>query len=174
MSQDHIRHVGSAGAAAQPRSGIGLLRPSLSGADSAPASAPYSSTTSFVCAFLGGPFAVLVIGAMNIHRCRRWRRDALFMSLLVLGTMVWVFGLPQWDGFPAMVSSVNGVLGSGGRRYANRAYSLVLFGLLYWRHLALDRAATLVGLPRPNGWIAGLAAIAGAAAIPLLLSHLLP
>lgn len=172
MSPHDSRETTPAGRMTTPTASV-LLQPSLRGANVALPAAPYSSTTSFACAFLGGPFAVLVIGALSIRRCRRWRQDAWFFSSLVLVTLVWVFVLPLWEGHAALRTAAADALGSGGWRYVNRAFSLLLFGLLYWRHRALDRAADLMGLKRPNGWVAGLAVIVGAAAVSIALSYAL-
>jgi hypothetical protein len=150
-----------------------LLQPSLSGTGSAPPAAPYSSTTSFACAFLAGPLGVLAIGALNVHRCRRWRKDAAFLSLLIVATLVWLFVVPRWEGYAAMQSATVQALGPGGWRYANRAFALALFGLLHWRHRELDRAANLMGLERPNGWIAGLCVIVVANAVPFAIAYAL-
>jgi hypothetical protein len=150
-----------------------LLQPSLSGTGSAPPAAPYSSTTSFACAFLAGPLGVLAIGALNVHRCRRWRKDAVFLALLVIATLAWLFVLPMWEGYAAMQAASVQALGPGAWRYANRAFALALFGLLHWRHRELDRAASLMGLHRPNGWIAGIAVILVANALPFAIAYVL-
>ena len=151
-----------------------LLQPSL-GADAgrAPPKAPYSAATSFLSAFFGGPYALLIVGALNVHRCGRWRQDAAVLSGLLLAALAWTLWLPHAALFPPMQAAVTDALGPRSWRYAERAFSLLLCGLLYWRHRSLERAAVMFGLRRSNGLAAGIAAIVVGNALSVLLPALL-
>lgn len=151
-----------------------LLKPSLSPEVGRPCAAPYSTTSGFVAAFFGGPFGALVAAGMNIHRLRRWRQDAGWLFAGLLLAFAWAWLLPQSAVYPAWRTVVTEALGRNGWHYLERALSLALFLAACARHRQIDRAASLFGLPRPNGWIGGIVAIASGFVIHVLVAAALP
>ena len=151
-----------------------LLRPSLHADAGQPRAAPYSSTTGFLSAFFGGPFALLGITALNVHRAGRWKADVAWWVAGVILALSWFLLLPRASFFPVVNTALVEALGRGAWRYADRAFSLGLFGVAYWRHRSLDRAADLFGLRRPNGWIAGVGAIVLGTLASALMSQRMP
>jgi hypothetical protein len=146
-----------------------LLQPSLGHEGQAPRAAPYSTTTGFVSSFIGGPFAALIISALNVHRCGRWRADAPWLAVVVLLALAWSAWLPSTAFYASWHASVVGALGRSGWRYAGQVVALALYGLMYWRHRREDRAADLFSLKRPNGWLAGLLAILAGGGLSTLM-----
>lgn len=136
-----------------------LLQPSLGNEGKPPRAAPFSTTTGFVSAFFGGPFGALIVAVLNVHRCGRWKVDAFWLAAALMLTLGWSAWLPNTQLYAEWHATVVESLGGSGWRYAERALSLALFGLMYWRHQSEDRAATLFGLKRPSGWIAGIVAV---------------
>lgn len=155
-----------------PLSRAELLRPSLSGSDRL-RRAPYSHQVCFLGAFFGGPFAAAGLLAVNAWRLDRLRRDASVIVLAVFAAFTFyassrpgglLFGLlqplVQWLGPRTFV-------------YAERLAALALFGLAAALHRREQRSVDLFGLPRPNGWIGGIAAIVGGIALSALVTVLL-
>lgn len=151
-----------------------LLKPSLSPEAGRPSAAPYSTTSGFVAAFFGGPFGALVAAGLNVHRLRRWRQDAAWLAAGLLLALAWAWLLPQTESYPAWRSGVTEVLGRSGWHYLERALSLALFLVACARHRQIERAAGLFGLPRPNGWIGGIAATIAGFVIHVLVAAAVP
>jgi len=146
-----------------------LLQPSLGQRGQPPRAAPFSTTTGFVSSFFGGPFAALIISALNVHRCGRWKADAPWLALVLLLALAWSAWLPSTSFYASWHASVVGALGRSGWRYAGQVVALALYGLMYWRHRGEDRAADLFGLKRPNGWLGGLIATAAGFGLSMLM-----
>lgn len=139
----------------------GLLRPTLS-QETRLAAAPYSVQTTFFTAFFGGPFAAIAILAINSVRLRRVLRDlpVLAATLLLVVGGGWAL-LASTTGTPAR-EWLDAMLGKGSFRYVYRLVALVIVGIGYFLHRRAQRNAALLGVQRPNGWIAGaICAIAG-------------
>ncbi|MCW5621944.1 MAG: hypothetical protein KIS79_12635 [Burkholderiales bacterium] len=135
-----------------------LLRPSLSGGDS-PVSAPYSMQTTFLTGFFGGPFAAIAIFAINSFRLRRISRDlpvGIGMLLVVLLGM-WVLHRTAPGG--AALAWLEASLGSRSIRFVHQMAGLLIVGAAYLLHRREQRNSDLLGLKRPNGWVAGIACI---------------
>jgi hypothetical protein len=135
-----------------------LLQPSLAD-DSPPASAPYSVQTTFLTGFFGGPFAATAIFITNAVRMKRMARDApVWIAMLVAIVAGWSL-LLHTDAGAALQAWLSGELGRSGPRFGYRITALVLVGVGYLVHRREQRAATLAGLTRPNGLLAGLLCI---------------
>lgn len=146
-----------------------LLQPSLA-TDSAPAAAPYSVQTTFLTGFFGGPFAAIAIIATNSVRLRRVLRDLPLIigsaALLLIGS----WALQKTAGGVLAREWFDATVGANNLRHIYRLLALMIVGCGYLLHRQEQRNSDLVGLKRPNGWIAGLACIAGGV---VLLSVLL-
>jgi hypothetical protein len=148
-----------------------LLRPSL--ASEAMAKAPYSVRTTFLTAFLGGPLAAIAIIAVNSVRLQRWPRDALPLGLVLAALVAFVLAL-HWTAWGAnLLTYLNTVAETRALVYLYRGIGLALFGFGYLLHRKEQRGADLMGLVRPNGWIAGLACIIAGLALSFALAALL-
>lgn len=132
-----------------------LLQPSLQGPRLG--KAPYSQTVGFVCAFFGGPLAVLIFGGVNAWRLGRWPGD---LRWLLPGALLWI-------GFEALlllhpagkdlVALLQPWFGQRSAELLMRALALAFFaGTALWLHRREHRMADLLGLDRPSGWTAGL------------------
>lgn len=117
-----------------------LLQPSIG--ETAVAKAPYTTLTAFLTAFIGGPFAIIALTALNSFRVLRLKRDLIFL-------------------IPALALSLvlAPALGLAGGLLPLRLFALVLFGFGFLLHKREHRTADLMGIKRPNGWIGGLACI---------------
>lgn len=155
-----------------PPSRAELLRPSLSGSDRL-RRAPYSHQVGFLSAFFGGPFAAAGLLAVNAWRLDRLRRDASVIVVVAFAAFTfhastrpggllfeWLQPLVQWLGPRTFV-------------YVERLAALALFGIGAALHRREQRSVDLFGLPRPNGWIGGIAAIAGGIALSTIVTVLL-
>jgi hypothetical protein len=136
-----------------------LLRPSLGG--SRIAKAPYSVRTTFLAAFFGGPFAAVAITALNSLRLQRLGRDALPLTAALIAYLAFLTALMATEWGDALVESVKALAGKQAFAYVDRLIALALFGLGYMLHRKEQRSADFMDMPRPNGWIAGLACIVG-------------
>lgn len=148
-----------------------LLRPTLN--EYATARAPYSTTTTFVTSFLGGPIASIAIMALNSIQLERLRRDLpvlIGLSIAYIILMLAVFLTSIGVEFRAGLSEL---LGERGLSFFIRLIALALFGIGYALHRKEQRSADIMGLARPNGWIAGLACIAGATVLQLAVSTII-
>lgn len=139
-----------------------LLRPSIG--DFPIAKAPYSVRTMFLTSFFGGLFAAIAIIATNSVRLQRWRQDLLPLGLILAASMGFLASvhLTAWGAdFRTYLTSL---AGPRALPYLTRVIGLAIFGLGYALHRKEHRSADLMGLERPNGWIGGLACLAGGTA----------
>lgn len=132
-----------------------LLRPSLGDADAA--RAPYSVRTTFLTAFFGGPLAALAIIALNSVRLRRWLPDLPVLGVVLVGFIALVLALDRTDWGGSFRAYLYGMAGQRALTYFFRLIALGFFGMGYALHRKEQRSADLVGMARPNGWIAGIA-----------------
>src|SRR5690606_34287178 len=120
--------------------------------------APYSVRATLFTGFFGGPFAALAILALSSLRLRRLSRGAFVYAVLLLLTIVGSWALYETAG-TTMRDWLEAQLGTSYLRYTFRFVALIIVGLGYLLHRREHRNADLVGLARPNGWIAGIACI---------------
>jgi hypothetical protein len=135
-----------------------LLRPSLAD-DSPPAAAPYSVQTTFLSGFFGGPFAAAALFAVNAVRMKRVARDAPVCVAMLAAIVGGWWLLQHTDAGAAVQAWLSAQLGRTGPRFGYRIAALVFVGIGYLVHRREQRTATLAGLDRPNGLIAGLLCI---------------
>jgi hypothetical protein len=142
-----------------------LLQPTLS--EQAQSAAPYSIQATFFTGFFGGPFAALAIIGVNSVRLRRLQRDVLVLTtLLALVLLVgWMFYATQLG--LAMQAWLTETFGRGNLRFVSRLSGLLVVGAGYLLHRREQRNAELVGMKRPNGWIAGIACVVIGSALML-------
>jgi hypothetical protein len=140
-----------------------LLRPSLEG--SAVAKAPYSTRTTFLTAFFGGPLAAIAITALNSVRLQRVMRDLAPLGAALVAYVGFMLVLTFTDWGTSFLAAITEIAGPRGTAYFDRLIALALFGLGYMLHRREQRSSDLMDLTRPNGWIAGLACIALAIAL---------
>jgi hypothetical protein len=136
-----------------------LLRPSLT--DTTIAKAPYSVQTAFLTSFFGGPLAAIAIVAINSVRLQRLLRDLAPLAITLIAYLAFMLAVAGTEWGMAFRASMDRFAGERSISYLHRVIALVLFGLGYALHRREQRSADLMGLDRPNGWIAGLACIAG-------------
>lgn len=149
-----------------------LLRPSLSGSDRL-RRAPYSHQVGFLGAFFGGPFAAAGLLAVNAWRLDRLRRDASVIVVTVFAAFTFYASIRSGGLLLEVLQPVVQWLGPRTVVYAERLAALALFGIGAALHRREQRSVDLFGLPRPNGWIGGIAAIAGGIALSALVNALL-
>jgi len=142
-----------------------LLQPTLS-QDAPPVSAPYSVQAMFFSGFFGGPFAALALLALNSFRLRRLGRDLPAFAACLIGVLLIGWAL-QGMGLAAAAPLrewLQANLGERSYRYLYRFLALLIVGVGYLLHRREQRNTDLLGITRPNGWIAGaLCTVAGAA-----------
>lgn len=151
-----------------------LLQPSISPQGTF---SVYSPRATFMTAFFGGPFAAVLIHALNMKRLGRWRVQApALAAALVVALLFSVYQavamarphlLPFGDAVPA--NSANGTL-----RILARVVALVVWGALYLRFRTLYRASQLAA-EHPPGFKAGLACAligGGIQALVMFLTYL--
>lgn len=147
-----------------------LLRPSLEKADGT-RKAIYSTTTGYLTAFIGGPFAAIAMAAVNSGRLRRLTRDALpLAAAIALSIGLYSFmARPEWFGQAGLeFADRNARLGA-------RIFALLLFGAFWLLHKRYYRGAELMGLEQPNPWIGGIVCVlVGTAATFLVNDWLAP
>jgi hypothetical protein len=146
-----------------------LLQPSLTD-DAPPAAAPYSVQTTFLTGFFGGPFAAIAIFAVNSFRLRRVPRDVpawlVMLACILMGW--WAVGNTALGA--AGVEWLREQFGPSGARFGYRIVALLIVGAGYFLHRTEQRAATLAGLTRPNGLVAGLLCIGAGIALLTILA----
>jgi hypothetical protein len=145
-----------------------LLKPSLSLTHTT--RAPYSTTTTFLTAFFGGPLAIIGITGLNAWRLGRLRRDVvpLLIVLVAYLGLVWSLALTEWG--TAFQASLLEMIGLKSMFNIYRLVALIMCGMGYLLHRNEQRSAELLGMVRPDNWIAALAFIgAGILAMPLWL-----
>ena len=148
-----------------------LLRPSL--AAGVGARAPYSVQMGMLASFFGGPFAALAVVLLDAWRLRRLRAEALPLALLAvvaLGGDLWLL----LDPAPSLaLAGWLSMTRAGAVHLALRALSLAVFAAGLALHRQRQRAADLMGLPRPRALWVGLALIAGGFALQFGLAFVL-
>jgi hypothetical protein len=149
-----------------------LLRPSLSGSDRL-RRAPYSHQVVFLGAFFGGPFAAAGLLAVNAWRLDRLRRDAAVLVVVAFAAFTFYASSRPGGLLHGGLQPLVQWLGPRTFVYAERLAALALFGIGAALHRREQRSADLFGLPRPNGWIGGIAAIAGGIALSAFVPALL-
>jgi hypothetical protein len=121
--------------------------------------APYSSQTHFLAAFLGGPLAAFGLGVVNAQRLGRVGRDLpwlLALPVAWLGLRWWMARTPEGA---SAAEALVALLGGRAVGLMDTALALALFGMISLFHRREDNAASLMGLPRPDGRVAGVIAV---------------
>jgi hypothetical protein len=144
-----------------------LLKPSLSLTRAT--IAPYSVNTTVMVAFFGGSLGLIGITALNAWRLGRLGRDAIPLAIMLAAYLGFVWALAQTEWGMAFQTSLLKFIDMKTMSNVYRLIALILCGLSFLLHRSEQRSADVMGLDRPNGWIAGLAFIAG----DILVSHLL-
>lgn len=142
-----------------------LLKPSLSGSGSAPAVTLYSTQSSFLVAFLGGPAAIVLYSALNSWRLRRPLDALAYLATLALTTLMMI---DEEHGGP-LFSWFLGYFGRGSERYLWRLLALAAFGAFYLMHRKQHRSAQLFGEKPPSPWLAAIACMVGGFALTVAL-----
>lgn len=134
----------------------GLLQPTL-GQDARPAAAPYSVQATFFTGFFGGPFAAIALIALNAARLRRLGRDWIALLACLIGALLigWALNGPVPSAAPVR-DWLTATLGERSDRYVYRLIALLIVGVGFLLHRREQRNTDMLGLQRPNGWIAGL------------------
>lgn len=153
----------------------GLLQPTLS-EDAQPIAAPYSVQATFFTGFFGGPFAALALIAVNSSRLQRLGRDLPALAACMIGVLLIGWAL-QGSGLAVAAPIRDWVaanLGERNYRFVYRFLALLIVGVGWLLHRREHRNTDLLGLARPNGWIAGaLCAVAGGAVLAAFIALLL-
>ena len=147
-----------------------LLRPSIEKTDTAH-KAIYSTTTGYLTAFIGGPFAAIAMAAANSVRLGRLARDALPLAAAVaLSVGLYAFlARPEWFGQAGLEFAARNA------RLGARVFALLLFGAFWLLHKRYYRGAELMGLEQPNPWVGGIACVlVGTGATLLVYNWLTP
>lgn len=146
-----------------------LLRPSLSPSNRIER-APYSLQVGFLSAFFGGPLAAVGMSMLNSWRMGTLQRDAILLGAMgLLGAgLVGLLAVGSAEG-AAWLVTLERWFGRNAGSYLERLGGLLLFAGEAALHRREQRAADLFGLPRPNGWIVGIAFIVGGRAGSLLI-----
>jgi hypothetical protein len=153
----------------------GLLQPTL-GRNVEPVAAPYSVQATFLTAFFGGPFAAIALTALNSSRLQRLGRDVPALAACLLGVLLigWTLQGPEVTAAASIRDWLAANLGERNHRYVYRFAALLIAGAGYLLHQREQRNTDLLGLARPNGWIAGaLCTVAGAAILAGYIAFLL-
>jgi hypothetical protein len=139
------------------RSNHDLLQASLN--QSQPRKAPYSGQAGFLVSFFGGPLAACILGALSAQRIGRLQRDLPWLAAAMLAHL----GLTWWALQTALgqqaMTALHDILGSSTGSLVHKLQGLLVFGLFSLLHRREQRAATLMGLDRPNGTWVGLGLI---------------
>lgn len=146
-----------------------LLQPTL-GAAARPADAPYSVQATFFTGFFGGPFAAIALVAVNSSRLRRLGRDWLVLAACLIAAIA--VGWMIHGSAPAVMPMrdwLSSVMGQNSARYVHRLVALIIVGVGYLLHRREQRNTDILGLSRPNGWIAGAVCILGSLALMAVL-----
>lgn len=144
-----------------------LLEPSLTG----PATSPIlSAQATFYSSFIGGPWAGLILGTVNLARLRLLRREALLLAAALLVCALHLAFSVVKDVRPELLAEVLG--GPPPRWLARRLYNvfgIAVWGVFYLRLRRHHRAAALAsGFAKP--WVPALLAIAGGLALHVVLA----
>ena len=103
--------------------------------------------------------AALGMAALNAHRAGRLPRD---LAWLLPALLAWLLFEAWWAATPSgrqFNEGLQAVLGASGPRYLERGLGLLGFALACALHRSEQRAADMMGLERPNGWVAGVALV---------------
>jgi len=141
-----------------------LLQPSLS-ASAAPAPALYSTQSSFLVAFLGGPVAIVLYSALNSWRLRR---PVDIVAYLVTLALVVALMVDHDHGGPLFSAFVD-YFGAGSDRYLWRLLALGAFGAFYLLHRKQHRSTQLFGGKAPSPWIPAIACMVVGYGVTVLL-----
>jgi hypothetical protein len=118
-----------------------------------------------VCGFFGGPFAALLLYALNVQRAQRWLADRVVLATSAAAAL---------GASAAIAHAVQSAQISGpSSRVIWRVAGL---GLAWWlvkrlRHAYVSRQ--LLGVTPASAWLAGLLAIAAGIALELLVRSVL-
>jgi hypothetical protein len=148
-----------------------LLRPSLSTTET-PRRAPFGLQAAFLASFFGGPFTAVAMQGLNAWRLSRLKGDAwwILACLAAYAAFEWWMQLA-----PAGLEArrwMEAEWGTGVERILRRLIALLIFTLGMLAHRSEQRAADLLGMPRPDGFKVGVGLIAfgwGASALWLAL-----
>jgi hypothetical protein len=122
-----------------------LLIPSLSH-DEGDVQAIYSPTALMLTAFFGGPFAVILMTALNSQKLKRVRTD---VSYLLFGAALSTAFIKLMYG-SAIAATVFPAAGENAPRLLVRAVSLALFAGAYGLHRRAYRNMRFAGLAAPR------------------------
>ena len=129
-----------------------LLTPSLS-PSAAPTANLYSVQSSFVLAFFGGPFAIILYSALNSWKLRRPLDALVYLAGMALAVSYLV---AVWTAYAPMVQLVN-VIGRSAAEALWRALALALMGVVYLLHRKQHRSAALFAGQTPSPWVPAIA-----------------
>jgi hypothetical protein len=132
-----------------------LLEPSLQ--EPGPATRIYSIRSSFLVAFLGGPFAITLFSALNSRRLGRLPRDLPFYAIGLLATVLVIAWIWPENGARSFVEFAEQRRADPMLRYGARAVGLVLFGYFSWMHRVAHRSVKLVGDQYAKPWLPAIA-----------------
>jgi hypothetical protein len=141
-----------------------LLTPSLSGSNTQQVSL-YSTQSSFLVAFLGGPAAIVLYSALNSWRLRR-AVDAL--AYLATLAVVLLLMMDHERGGPVFTAFTD-YFGKGSERYLWRLLALAAFGVYYLMHRKQHRSAQLFGTKPPSPWIPAIACLVAGYGLTVVL-----
>jgi hypothetical protein len=145
-----------------------LLTPSLSGAEVR--RGMYSSRAMFLVAFIGGPVASTLFGAVNAQRLGTLGRDSPWLIALGVGAVTctaWIgrnASSPFWS-FAILDDQVDSA-----HRLELRIAGLIASGLVFQLHRKAFRAAQWVGAKPANAVPAGVTCVTLAALIGYALA----
>ncbi|NHZ79923.1 hypothetical protein F2P44_11640 [Massilia sp. CCM 8695] len=129
-----------------------LLTPSLS-PSRAPAAILYSVESSFLLAFFGGPFAIILYSALNSWKLRRPLDGLVYLAALLLSVAFIVAVKTRYAPLAGLMLAI----GASAAELLWRALSMVLFALFYLMHRKQHRSAVLFGAKAPSPWIPAIA-----------------
>lgn len=141
-----------------------LLRPTL-GKQATGQPAIYSTTTGYLTAFVGGPFAAIAMAALNSWRLRRLAIDALPL-LAATALSVAVFLLFT---HPELLGQTGVEFESRTERLWSRLFALIVFSAFWLIHRRYYRGMELLGLTPPNAWAGGIACVLMGTAVTLFI-----
>ena len=145
-----------------------LLTPSLS-SKTAPSTALYSVQSSFLVAFFGGAFAIILYSALNSWKLRRPLDGMAYIAAAALIVALNYAVVSAWPPLMTLFAT----LGEGSPRYVVRAVTLLLFGVFYLLHRKQHRSATLFAVEPLSPWIPAIACMVIGYGINYAINHLL-
>jgi len=131
--------------------------------------APYSVRTTLVTSLAGGPLAAIAIIAVNSLRLGRLARDLvpLALALGVFLGLTYVLAGTEWGA--GLRANLQHSGGAHAVAIVYRALAAAFWGLGFVLHSKEQRTADFVGFDRPNGWVVGLACVAGGIMLQIAL-----